>query len=104
MNGSASDQAVYRDMQEAVNSLLIQFCSTLLDQGFAGWELPERDKGLFHSFQHIYRQPFCSPTPWLAELCRETSRLHELHLSPFKSIQESFELMGIAPSERDAVI
>jgi uncharacterized protein len=104
MNGSASDQAVYRDMQEAVNSLLIQFCSTLLDQGFAGWELPERDKGLFHSFQHIYRQPFCSPTPWLAELCRETSRLHELHLSPLKSIQESFELMGIAPSERDAVI
>ncbi|MDA1232969.1 MAG: Na-translocating system protein MpsB, partial [Planctomycetota bacterium] len=104
MTGSVKDRAVYRDMQEAVNSLLIQFCSNLLDQGFASWELPSRDNGLYDTFLRLYSQPYCSPTPWLAELYRETTRIFELRLGPIRSIQESFTLLGVEPSEREKFI
>ena len=104
MTGSVRDRAVYRDMQEAVNSLLIQFCSNLLDQGFAGWELPNRENGLYDAFLQLYSQPYCSPTPWLAELYRETTRIFELRLGPIRSIQESFTLLGVQPSEREKFI
>ena len=104
MSDSAADQSVYRDMQESVNSLLIQFCSGLLDQGFADWELPGREHGLYHAFLGMYSQPYCSPTLWLAELRRETTRLFEEKFSPLASIHESFGLLGVAPSEQSAVI
>ncbi|MCA9051360.1 MAG: DUF2309 family protein, partial [Planctomycetaceae bacterium] len=89
---------------EAVNNLMIQFCSAFLDQGFADWELPDRSEGFFATFLRLYSQPWCSPTPWLRELYRETQRISEQRLSPQDSIRESLKLRGIPPDDRDSYV
>ncbi len=91
-------------MREAVNNLLIQHCSTFLDQGFAHWELPERQRGLFQAFLHHYSRDFSSPTPWLYELQQEATRVSEIKLSPLQSIEESLSSLNISAENRPAFV
>lgn len=99
-----AEREVRGEMREAVNALLIQFCSAFLDQGFADWELPERERGLYQTYLAHYSRPGCSPTLWLAELNREAVRLRELGLSPIDSIRESLSLRGIASRDPDCFV
>ncbi|MEZ6127877.1 MAG: DUF2309 domain-containing protein [Planctomycetaceae bacterium] len=101
---SEARQAVRKEMGVVVNNVLIQFCSSFLDQGFANWELPERSRGFFQTFLSHYCRAYCSPTPWLNELQREATRIYELKLSPMQSICESIGLRGIADDDREAFI
>jgi len=92
------------DVNVPVNEQLIRFCSVFLDQGFASWELPNRDSGFYRAFLSLYRVPFASPTRWLTGLKREVRRLLDSKIGPLESIDESLSLLGLTGKERDAYL
>ncbi len=57
--------ATGEDTDRYVHELLIRFCSTFLDQGYADWNLPDRDKGLYQSFISVYRRRKGPPDRWM---------------------------------------
>ncbi|MCA9063622.1 MAG: DUF2309 domain-containing protein [Planctomycetaceae bacterium] len=88
-------QLTGEDPDELVHDVLIRFCSTFLDQGFASWKLPERNAGMFHSFLRLYATPWSAPTRWLSGLQQECQRLLNAEISPAASVRESLEQLGV---------
>lgn len=82
-----------------VHDVLIRFSAAFLDQGFAEWELPDRDQGMFQSFLTLYRLKGVAVTPQLAQLRREVIRLRDEKISPLSSIAESLEQLGVPANE-----
>ncbi len=89
-----------QDSDRLVNDVLIRFCSAFLDQGFANWILPNRDKGFYQSFFSLYLKSFNVPDAWLSSLKKELKRLDQLKYSPLESIQESLKLLGVQKEDR----
>ncbi|HIE97091.1 MAG TPA: DUF2309 family protein [Fuerstia sp.] len=92
------------DTDLLVHDVLINFCAAFLDQGFADWELPNRESGLLVSFLTLYGKSFAAPTRWLADLRNETRRIADAKLSLLASITESLALLGVDDSERESFI
>lgn len=91
------------DVDLLVNKLLVRFCSCFLDQGFAGWSLPNRDQGFFTAFCELYRTS--KPVRgWRRGLPGELQRIHDAGLTPLDSIAESLELLGVTHAETDAFV
>ena len=97
-------RATGRDADVLVHEVLIPFCGACLDQGFAEWELPDRDKGFFQSFLSLYGGSFVSPTRWSRDLHRETRLQIDAQLGPLESIAESLSLLGVGEEEQEAFI
>ena len=98
------EQATNEPCDQLVNDLLIRFCAAFLDQGYANWRLPDRDKGFFRSFANLYGQSFGPPDRWLCELRRELNRVEEAGMTPLESIDESLRLLGVDDGERDVFV
>ncbi len=96
--------ATGEDADLAVDELLIRFCSAFLDQGFADWQLPDRDLGFYRAFLNSYSQPYCSPTRWYADIHGEVRRLTDSQIGPLESIDESLRLLGIGEDEQSEFI
>ncbi|WP_165069046.1 DUF2309 domain-containing protein [Paludisphaera rhizosphaerae] len=95
--------ATGRDADLPVHEVLIRFCAAFLDQGFAGWTLPNRDLGFFRAFADLFRD--AKPVkPWLHELPAEIQRIEQAGLTPIESIDESLHLMGVAEAEREEFV
>jgi uncharacterized protein YbcC (UPF0753/DUF2309 family) len=90
-----------QDTDLAVNELLTRFCAAYLDQGVAHWTLPEREKGFFHSFCALYRQPASSPTPWMSGLGEELGRLQDAKADPTQVAADALAALGVAEAEWD---
>ena len=92
------------DSDALVNGLLIRFCAAFVDQGFADWQLPERDQGFYRSFIALYRHARNTPDYWRRDLPDELARLAEGGMSPLDSIIESFAMLGVREEEWDEYI
>lgn len=92
------------DSDLAVHEILISLCSSFLDQGFAEWELPDRNKGLYESFLNLYGNAFASPTQWHREVHREVCRIKNGRIGALESIDESLRLLGVEAAEREDFI
>jgi uncharacterized protein len=92
------------DADELVHEFLIRFCAAYLDQGFAHWELPERQKGFFTAFQNLYGTPGRVTPLWLRGLRDELQRHHDEGISPVDSIEQSLILLGVGPGEQEEFI
>lgn len=92
-------KATGSDIDLPVNTLLIAFCAAFLDQGFAGWRLPDRDLGFFASFARLYGT---GPTVdhRLSGLSRELTSVVQSGATPLEIIDESLSLLGVRPAER----
>lgn len=88
------------DTDSLVNPLLIRFCASFADQGFANWSLPRRDDGFYKSFLAVYGQTGGPPDLWMNKLPHELSRIENAGLRPIDSILESLTLLGVASSEQ----
>lgn len=85
------------DVDRSVHEFLIPLCAAFLDQGFAAWELPERDGGFWRSFAALYgsRNPVES---WLGGLPDEIRRVGAL--SPAEVVVDSLQELGIPPANQ----
>lgn len=88
------------DIDLCVNDELIRFCAAFFDQGMAQWVLPERERGFFGCYAHLYAnsQPV---EEWLHELPRELERIAQEQLSPLEMIDESLRMLGVEASQRE---
>jgi uncharacterized protein YbcC (UPF0753/DUF2309 family) len=92
--------ATGRDSDLLVHDVLIRFCAAFLDQGFAGWPLPEREAGFFRTFAALYRR--VRPVDaWLRDLPTELGRIERDGSSPLESVDESLRLLNVGDSERE---
>lgn len=92
--------ATGEDSDILVQEVLIRFCASFADQGFAEWLLPERSAGFFRSFCLLYGQNGGPPDRWLADLPRELQRILAINQSPLESIHESLLLLGVSPKHQ----
>ena len=84
----------------SMNNWLIRFVSAFLDQGFAGWPLPNRDQGLFRSFLSL-ATALPDADPWMQGLGREAKRLQSLGMSASASIEESLLAQNVSVGNWD---
>jgi len=97
-------EATGEDTDRFVHELLIRFCAAFLDQGYADWELPDRDAGLFRSFTAVFGERSLGTERWLRELHVELQKLTHSQAGPLKCIDESLSILGIDDQERDSFI
>ncbi|OWK37671.1 DUF2309 domain-containing protein [Fimbriiglobus ruber] len=81
------------------NDLLIRYTAAFLDQGFAHWPLPDRDKGYYESFLSLYRRTDAPVERWMRGLARELARLQDGRVGPLDSISESLAELGVPEAE-----
>lgn len=91
------------DADLLVHASLIRFCSAFLDQGFADWNLPDRETGLFTAFLRQHSSGV-APTRWCRDVRRECQRLLDNKTGPLESIDESLTLLGVSESEREEFV
>lgn len=97
-------RATGEDPDLLVHDVLISFCSAFLDQGFADWELLDRDNGLYAAFLGLYGKSFSAPTRWYRKLRHEVRRLGDHKVTALDSIEESLALLGVKDHERSDFI
>jgi uncharacterized protein YbcC (UPF0753/DUF2309 family) len=92
------------DSDLPVNALLIRFCAAFLDQGFASWPMPDREKGLYRAFITLFRQAGGAPDPWMAGLAAELNRLADQQIAPLTVIRQSLDDLGVPESKWDVFL
>jgi uncharacterized protein len=97
-------EATGEDADLYVHDTLIRYCSAFLDQGFADWNLPHRDVGLFATFLEHHATAWAAPTRWSSAVRRESHRLLQKNISPLSSIDESLRMLGVDDAEREPFI
>ncbi len=97
-------KATGEDINRYTHDLLIRFCGAFLDQGYAQWELPDRDAGLFRAFVSLYSQQITVPDEWLRGLREELLSIQREETSPEQSILESLDELGVAEDDRGEFI
>jgi uncharacterized protein YbcC (UPF0753/DUF2309 family) len=98
------EEVTNQQCDQLVHDVLIRFCAAFLDQGYADWRLPDRDRGFFRSFAGLYGQLQGIPDRWMRGLRRELSRQMAEGIGPLQSIDESLQLLGVTDEERDEFI
>ncbi|MCM2369361.1 DUF2309 domain-containing protein [Aporhodopirellula aestuarii] len=83
------------DVNVTVNEILIRFCGSYLDQGFADWSLPERGSGFAKSFANLYLRRLAVLPSWMTHLRGELKRILDEPFDPLASIAESLAALGI---------
>jgi uncharacterized protein YbcC (UPF0753/DUF2309 family) len=89
-----------RDCDDLVNEILVGFCAAFLDQGYAQWQLPDRDKGFMAAFCSIFRTAVLGTRRWLHSLPQELELLQNGNLTALQSLCDSLDAFGISVSER----
>ncbi|MCA9138305.1 MAG: DUF2309 domain-containing protein [Planctomycetales bacterium] len=84
------------DIDVTVNEVLIRFCGAFLDQGFADWELPDRNLGFAKSFAKLFASSMVIVPRWMNGIAAEMRSIVDGPFDPIESIRTSLELLGIA--------
>ncbi len=92
------------DSDRLVNDVLIPFCAALVDQGFADWPLPARDKGLLAAFCELHGTGYRSPERWLRGLRDECDQIQSPGADPLDLILRSLDVLGVARDEWEAFL
>ncbi len=93
-------QIFHIDCDALVHQELITFCAAFLDQGFAHWRLPKRDRGFFAAYCSIVTANQRSAKRWMKGLAAEIDRIQAARLTPLQVIQESLQLLGVTVEQQ----
>ena len=94
-------EATGEDTDILVHEILIRFCSSFLDQGFAQWGLPNRASRILPIVSASLRQVVDGSDALACGRQRELRRLSESHTGPLESIEESLGLLGVGEEDRE---
>ena len=83
------------DIDAMVNDVLIRFCGVYLDQGFADWQLPDREQGFAFAFASLYSTSFAVVPGWMQGISTELKAFAEATFDPLTSIAQSLQLLGV---------
>lgn len=97
-------QATNEDIDQTVNEVLIRFCGSFLDQGFATLTLPEREKGFAHAFAKLYLQPLTVRPGWMHHLRPELQKVLAADFDPLQSINESLAALGVDKASEQEIL
>ncbi len=97
-------KATGADTDALVNDILIRFTAAYLDQGFAAWEMPSREDGLFRSFINLYSSKAAAQPSWMNKLSIELRRMRSRQVDPCESILDSLNQLGVAVEERQSFV
>ena len=97
-------QAGGSDPDLLTHDLLIRFSAAFLDQGFANWPLPYRERGFYGCFLMIFSASSLLATGWLRRLERLIAEEAALQLTPLESIERSLRELGVPLDQADDYI
>jgi len=92
------------DSDAWVHETLIRFCSSFVDQGFASWNMPAREKGLFACFVQLLSM--CKTIDPFAQrqLKLELDRIRQHSLSAEQVLSYALEELGVGEQELERFI
>ncbi len=88
-------EATGEDIYSMVDEVLIRFCGSFLDQGFANWSLPHRDEGFARAFAKLYLHRLAIRPAWMDGMRGELQSILQTGFDPLRSIAESLEALGL---------
>ena len=100
---SASDFLVLTS-DSRVDSLMIQFTSAFLDQGYASSSLPGVEHGYWNCFRLLYSRPSLIAPRWRRALRAELNAIAQGNVTPLESIRASLEKLNVSDDESAAFI
>ncbi len=89
------------DADRLVDDVLIRYCSAFLDQGFADWELPQRERGFYLAFAHLYANRTTVEPRWMRGLRAEMQQVLAFGTSPLQSIEHSLNCLATPQLDAD---
>jgi uncharacterized protein len=92
------------DSDTLVHEVLIRLTAVFLDQGLADWALPDRERGLFHTFLEMYGQRLSAPTPWLRRVQGKARQVRLAGIPPLESIAQSLDHLGVGAAQEKSCI
>ncbi len=96
--------ATGEDIHLKVNHVLIRFCGSYLDQGFADWALPDREQGFAKAFASLFGGSMTVKPSWLAGIRQDLARITNGEFDPMASIAESLHALGVQDDDVDEAI
>ena len=92
-----------RRAQRLVDAELIRLCGAFLDQGFAVWDLPERERGLFASYLDL-RGDGPADAPWMVGLAEELAEIRRLGLGPEQCLERALAAVAVDDTQRETTL
>lgn len=93
-----------KDADELVHDVLAGFCAGWLDQGYAQWQMPERESGFLAAFCAVYGGRTTGQRRWMRALPEALQGLCCGHISPLESICHSLALLAGGEADRGTVM
>ena len=92
------------DCDVRVHEILIRFLSSMTDQGFAQWELPGRQCGLYGSFLELYAAKSIFTEPWKMVLADGIADDLSHGRTSMDSIEHSLLQLGVSSDQLDELV
>lgn len=92
------------DMDRIIDEVLIRFCGSYLDQGFANWPLPHRELGFARSFAHLFTKSFTVKPAWMDGIAAKLKPLLDRPFDPLATIRDAMATMEVGEDQVEAVI
>lgn len=92
------------DADAWVHETLIRFCSSFIDQGFASWQMPARDKGLFACFVQLLSMCKSVASGPQHELKLELDRIRQHALTAEQIFAYAIDELGVKDDELERFV
>ncbi len=96
--------AVGQDIDLLIHEVLIPFCGSYLDQGFATWSIPDKDRGFLEAFISLFTEAHWGTDWWMKGVAKELRQIRERGTTPLQSISDSLRSLGVSVDDEEEFI
>ncbi|MCA9235619.1 MAG: DUF2309 domain-containing protein [Planctomycetales bacterium] len=98
VSSPACEDRHWAQANELVDAAMIRLCAAFLDQGFAPWILPERDRGLLQAFLALHQDALPADS-WLARFPARAREIRQQGVAASQLIEQSLVELQIPPAQ-----